>query len=162
EPLDDHRATNPATHPDLLDALSRDFVAHGFSMKHIVRTITASEAYQRSARSVAGNGTDDRYYSRYIVRPLPPRVLVDAVSKVTGIPEKLGDLPLGAKAVSLGDSRIASEPLDLLGRCARDADCSTTASSVGSLPLTLHTINGAWLNAKIMHPAGLIERKLLQ
>jgi Protein of unknown function (DUF1549)/Protein of unknown function (DUF1553)/Domain of unknown function (DUF4214) len=160
EPVDDHRATNPATHPELLDALSRDFVAHGFSLRHLIRTITASASYQRSSRSVPGNAMDDRFYSRYIVRPLPPHVLVDAVAKVTGIPEKLGDLPEGTRAVSLGDSRIASEPLDLLGRCARDADCSPTASTAGSLPLTLHTINGEWLNAKITHPGGLFERKL--
>jgi Protein of unknown function (DUF1549)/Protein of unknown function (DUF1553) len=162
EPLDDHRATNPATHPDLLDAMSRDFVAHGFSTKHLIRTITASEAYQRSSRSVPGNALDDRFYSRYITRPLPPHVLVDAVSKVTGVPEKLGDLPLGTRAVSLGDSRIASEPLDLLGRCSRDADSSPTGFSAGSLPLTLHTINGEWLNAKITHPGGLLDCKLRQ
>jgi hypothetical protein len=161
EPVDDHRATNPGTHPALLDALARDFIEHGFSVKQLIRAITSSEAYQRASQSVAGNATDDRFYSRYMVRPLPPHVLVDAVSAVTGVPEQLGDAPLGTRAISLSDSRVASEPLDLLGRCARDGEC-TPGAAAGSLPLTLHTINGEWLNAKIHKSGGLIERRLAQ
>jgi hypothetical protein len=158
EPIDDHRATNPATHPELLDALARDFVAHGFDVRHTIRTIVASEAYQRSSRSVAGNQSDDRFYSHAIVRPLPPPVLVDAVAKVTGVPEKLGELPAGTRAIALADSRVPSQPLDLLGRCSRDAECSPPNDTDGSLPLTLHTINGPWLNAKITDPAGRLTQ----
>ncbi len=162
EPIDDHRATNPPTHPELLDALARDFVEHGFDVRHTIRTIVASEAYQRSSISVAGNRSDDRFYSKALVRPLPPHVLIDAIAEVTGVPEKLGDLPLGTAATSLGDSRVASMPLDLLGRCPRDAECSTAPAgqAAGSLPLTLHTINGPWLNAKIDHPDGRLRQML--
>jgi hypothetical protein len=164
EPIDDHRATNPATHPELLDALARDFVEHGFDVRHTIQTIVASETYRRSSRSVRGNASDDRFYSKALVRPLPAHVLVDAVVKVTGVPEKLGDLPPGTAAISLGDSRVASVPLDLLGRCSRDGECLTpapeTASAAGSLPLTLHTINGPWLNAKLSDPAGHVAKLL--
>jgi hypothetical protein len=160
EPVDDHRATNPPTHPELLDALARDFVAQGFDVRHTLRTILASEAYQRSSRATAGNQGDDRFYARALVRPLPPQVLVDAVAKVTGVPEKLGDLPAGTAARALGDSRVASVPLDLLGRCARDGGCTPAASGSGALPLALHTIHGPWLNAKIGHPQGRLHALL--
>ena len=33
EPVDDLRATNPATNPELLDALAADFVAHDFDLR---------------------------------------------------------------------------------------------------------------------------------
>jgi hypothetical protein len=158
EPTDDHRATNPATHPELLDALARDFVKHGFDVRHTIRAIVASEAYQRSSRSVRGNEADDRFYSKALVRPLPPHVLIDAVAKVTGVPEELGDLPPGTAAISLGDSRVPSEPLDLLGRCSRDGECSPVATAAGSLPLTLHMINGPWLNAKLSNPGGRVAQ----
>jgi len=152
EPVDDHRATNPATHAELLDALAHDFTEHGFDVRHTIRAIVASEAYQRSSRSVLGNEADDRFYAKALVRPLPPHVLIDSIVKVTGVPETLGDLPPGTTAISLGDSRVASEPLDLLGRCSRDNDCTSGPAASGSLPLALHTINGPWLNAKISNP----------
>ena len=159
EPVDDHRATNPPTHPDLLSALASDFVAHRFDVRHTIRTIVSSAAYRRSALATGSNRTDDRFYSRALVRPLPPAVLVDAVSTVTGVAEKLGDQPAGTSAVALGDSRIASQPLDLLGRCNRDASCNA-APSAGGLPLTLHKINGPWLNAKVAHADGRLHRLL--
>jgi hypothetical protein len=159
EPVDDHRTTNPATHPELLDALAADFIKHGHSLRHVVRTIVTSEAYQRSSLSSGSNRSDDRFYSRALLRPLPPPVLVDAVARVTGVAEQLGDLPAGTAAVSLGDSRVPSVALDLLGRCARDAGC-TPAPASGSLSLALHKINGAWLNRKISAADGRLHRLL--
>ncbi len=160
EPVDDLRATNPATHPELLDALAADLASHRFDVRHTVRTVVTSEAYQRSSVSQSGNRADDRFCSKALVRPLAAHVLIDAVVKVTGVTERLGDLPGGTPAISLGDSRVASEPLDLLGRCSRDAECSAATASSGSLPLALHTINGPWLNAKLADPAGRLARLL--
>jgi len=37
------------THPELLDWLAADFMAHGWSMKHLVRTIVTSRVYQQSS-----------------------------------------------------------------------------------------------------------------
>ena len=124
EPVDDHRATNPATHPELLDHLARDFVAHGFDVRQLIRTIVVSQAYQRSSLSTGNNHADNRFYSKAILRPLPPTVIVDAVSAVTGISEEFGGLPSDTRANALGDTRIDSEPLDLLGRCSRQAGCN--------------------------------------
>src|SRR5262249_38527138 len=49
EPEDDMRVSNPPTNPELLDALALDFVAHGYDLKHLVRTIATSRAYDRSS-----------------------------------------------------------------------------------------------------------------
>ncbi len=160
EPVDDHRVTNPATHPALLDELARDFAAHGFDVRHAIRTIAASEAYRRSPRATAGSPPDDRFLSHAQDRPLPPHVLVDAVARVTGVPEPLGDRPPGTTAVSLGDSRVPSPTLDLLGRCPREAGCAADVSGPGSLAVSLHAINGPWLNAKIARPEGRLHRVL--
>jgi hypothetical protein len=42
----------PPTHPELLDWLAQDFMAHGWSLKHLHRRILLSEAYRLA--SVAG------------------------------------------------------------------------------------------------------------
>ncbi len=159
EPVDDHRASNPPTHPELLDALARDLVEHGFDVKHTIRMIAKSSAYQRSSLSNATNKNDDRFYAKAVVRALPPQVLVDAVVKVTGVAEKLGTLPPQTRAIALGDSRVPSQPLDLLGRCSRDNDC-VTVNPAGGLPLALHIIHGPWLNAKISNPQGRLHQRL--
>ncbi|HUG67203.1 MAG TPA: DUF1549 domain-containing protein, partial [Pirellulaceae bacterium] len=49
EPVDDFRATNPPSHPELLEALNRDFVEHGLDAKHLIRTICNSHVYQLAA-----------------------------------------------------------------------------------------------------------------
>src|SRR5262249_19002514 len=142
--------------PELLAALAADFVKNDFDIRHTLRLILASEAYQRSSLSLPNNKADDRFYSHALVRPLPPVVMVDAIARVTGVPEKLGEMPLGMRAIALGDSKIASRPLDLLDRCTRTADCGSSGGP-GSLTLALHKINGDWLNKKISGPAGTLH-----
>ena len=42
DPIDDMRMTNPPTNPALLDALAKELVEHGYSLKHLVRIIVKS------------------------------------------------------------------------------------------------------------------------
>ncbi|HYF35201.1 MAG TPA: DUF1549 domain-containing protein, partial [Prosthecobacter sp.] len=49
DPVDDFRLTNPASHPRLLEDLTRDFVASGFDLRHMIRTIMLSRTYQLSS-----------------------------------------------------------------------------------------------------------------
>ncbi len=49
-PLDVHHSANPPSHPELLDTLTDEFVAHDFDVKWLQREIALSEAYQRSSR----------------------------------------------------------------------------------------------------------------
>ncbi len=40
---------DPPTHPELLDWLARDFIEHGWSLKHLHRVIMSSSAYQQAS-----------------------------------------------------------------------------------------------------------------
>ena len=40
----------PASHPELLDWLAVEFMEHGWSMKHVLKTIVLSATYQQSSR----------------------------------------------------------------------------------------------------------------
>jgi len=53
-PLDFHHSGNPASHPDLLDLLEKEFGAHGFDIRWLFREILLSDAYQRSSLLPAG------------------------------------------------------------------------------------------------------------
>jgi len=157
EPADDLRDTNPATHPELHDRLAADFVKSGHDIRHTLRLIAKSEAYARSAETTPANRADDRYYSHAIRRPLPPEVLSDAISDVTGVPEKYGQEPLGTRAIALIDPGTPSRSLDVLGRCSRRDSCESETAA-GGLPAMLHRLNGDVINRKITSTDGRLHK----
>jgi hypothetical protein len=122
EPVDDFRDSNPSANDPLLDALAEDFVANGYRLKPLIRTIINSRAWQLSSRPNASNRNDTRYFSHMLARPLPAEVLLDAVSSVTGIPEMFEitedyiegipagtvKLPAGTRAVQLPVNDVAT------------------------------------------------------
>ena len=55
EPVDDLRATNPATNDELPDELVKDFTAHNFDINHMIRTIMQSATYQASSEPLKEN-----------------------------------------------------------------------------------------------------------
>jgi len=116
EPVDDFRASNPAVHPELLDALAADFKKHDFDLHHLIRTITASELYQRSDAPTASNAGDQRNFSRSLRRRLPAEVLADLVADATGVPHKFEGMVPGSRAVHTWNVKIASDFLDAFGQ----------------------------------------------
>ena len=75
EPEDDMRVTNPATNPELLDALAKHFIDSKFDLKHLIRTICNSHAYQLSAEPNQYNAGDKQNFSRYYPKRLAAEVL---------------------------------------------------------------------------------------
>jgi hypothetical protein len=78
--------TNP-THPRLLDWLAGEFVASGWSVKHLHRLIMTSTAYRQSSRRhAAGDGVDtaNSLYWRMPLRRLEAEALRDATLAVSG------------------------------------------------------------------------------
>src|SRR5262245_45060120 len=67
EPIDDMRETNPPSIPELLDALAGDLVKNKYDLKHLLRTIFRSRAYQLSSQPAEGNRADasNTYHARY-------------------------------------------------------------------------------------------------
>lgn len=148
EPVDDFRATNPATHPALLDQLAEDFIAHHYDVRHTLRQIAVSHTYGRSSIHTSQNRDDDTFYSHAFRRPLEPEVLSDAISDVLGLPVQYGEHPLGTRAIALVDPSTKSETLDILGRCDREASCEGSTTT-GGLPQKLHLFNGSLLNSRL-------------
>ncbi|HXU79915.1 MAG TPA: DUF1553 domain-containing protein, partial [Polyangia bacterium] len=84
EPWDDLGGENDARHPGLLVALARDFVASGYDIKRLLRTIVLSTAY---ARSSAGTEAGVTAFAQAGVRPLSPEQLFRSLVAATGAEE---------------------------------------------------------------------------
>src|SRR5262249_14724360 len=148
---------------ELFDYLARDFVEHKYDVKHLIRQVMNSAAYQRSSKKVAGNEADGRYYSRYLVRRLSGEVLLDCLSQVTGSPTVFNQVytgveggtaattnyPPGTRALQLPDSRVASRFLDAFGRPDRMAVCSCERQQDATVGQALMINNGQVLNDKL-------------
>lgn len=159
EPVDDFRISNPAAQPALLTALARDFVAHGYDLKHLMRVIMESSLYQLSSEPNETNLADTRNFSRAYRRRLPAEVLLDAVNDATSGTDTFAGMPPGSRAVQAWSYKIESQFMDAFSRpdpsmdppCERDAHLSVVQS--------LHLMNSKGLQGKLS-AAGGRARKL--
>ncbi len=98
DPIDDFRSTNLPSHPALLDALAKDFVAHKFDVRYLIRLIMSSKTYQLSAQPNDTNLDDEINFSHTIPHRLSAEQVLDAESQVTGSALKLNGYPAGTRA----------------------------------------------------------------
>ncbi len=141
DPVDDLRPGNPGSLPALHQRLADDFIAHHHDLKHLIRTITATEVYQRAAAPAQtgdGKPADDALWPRYRVRPLPPPVLLDAMIAATGLDPVL--------------ERVAGERREQLEAQLRrgfgflfevDEEADADGDHEGTIPQALFLLNGA-------------------
>ena len=71
DPIDDIRAGNPPTNPELLDSLTKDFVESGFNVRHLQQLIFNSRTYQLAVVDQSWNQDDKTNYSHAMPRRLP-------------------------------------------------------------------------------------------
>ncbi|MGC4089157.1 MAG: DUF1553 domain-containing protein [Polyangiaceae bacterium] len=119
-PIDDFRSTNPPSNPELLDALSQEFLAGGYDVKQLIRAICNSIAYRLDSRPNEGNSHDTQTFARFHPRRLTAEVLLDGISQVLDVPAEFsggpGKFPIGTRAIDLPDENVPSQFLDLFGR----------------------------------------------
>lgn len=151
EEVDDFRVTNPPSHPALLDALARDFAAHRFDLRHLMRTILNSRAYQLSAEPSPSNRSDTINFSRFPIRRLLAETLLDTMSQATGVPEKFPGYPPGTRAMQVYAAGAGGYLLSSFGRLSRDILCERDAQP--DMAQTMHLISGATLQNKITQAA---------
>lgn len=155
EPLDDIRAGNPPTNPALLNRLTQEFVASGFDVQQLIRTICQSRTYQLSIETNRWNEDDTLNYSHAMVRRLPAEVLYDTIHTVVGAPWKLPNVAAGFRAAQLPDVQIKLPGLflDQLGRPARESVCECERSSGLTLGSIMALVNGPDVAKAIADPA---------
>ena len=84
-PLDEVHGQNPPSHPKLMELLMREFAAHDFDMKWLVREIALSESYQRSSHlpKDVKDVTAESYRTAH-PKAMTPEQLLRVVLKTTG------------------------------------------------------------------------------
>jgi hypothetical protein len=158
QPVDDFRLSNPGANTALLDALARDFEAHHFDLKHLIRTILGSRLNQLSSEPNGTNLGDTRAFSRAYRRRLPAEVLLDAVCDITGVPETFSAVPPGGRANQAWSYKIESHFLDAFGRPNSSSDCPCERDQQLSVVQSLHVMNSRALQSKLSSDDGRVAR----
>jgi hypothetical protein len=158
EPVDDFRATNPPSNPELLDALAAHLAKSKFDLRELIRAIAASRTYQHSTKPNATNSRDEQNYSRGLLKSMDAEVLLDAVCQATGVPEKFEGVPAGSRAIQLWDSQVDHYFLRLFGRPTRQTVCECERVTEPSVAQVLHMLNSERVQEKLTHENGFVAR----
>jgi hypothetical protein len=142
DPVDDVRISNPASNPELLDALGQKFTDYKYDFKRLVKDICTSRTYQLSTRTNATNELDEKNFSHQYIRRMRAEVALDVINQVTQTQQKYRGLPLGSRAVQIADGRTSNYFLTTFGRATRDTVCSCEVKMEPNLSQALHLING--------------------
>ena len=160
EPVDDIRAGNPATNPELLDEMTRRFVASDFDVRQLMEDICKSRTYQLSIESNEWNEDDSLNYTKAKARRLPAEVLYDAIHRATGSVSRLPGLPRGARAAEVVDpgQKLEDGFLDQFGRPPRESACECERQTGVMLGPVMKLIMGPTVNEAIIDPENAITK----
>jgi hypothetical protein len=151
QPVDDLGDHNPPTHPEVLDILAQDFVAHGYDLRRVFRIIAGTNVYQRSSHSVgqaaemaqastdlaSSGGSGDNPIATYTsmpVRSLSARQVYDALVRAAGRRE-----PLDPNSGAVFEERTA-----FLAQV--DAPTRQATEFQGGIPQALTMLNGPFVS----------------
>jgi hypothetical protein len=140
EPVDDFRPDNPPSHPELLDELAAQFVAHRFDLRYLLRAITASRAYQLTSAAPPAKGgatAPARLFTHMALKGLTAEQLFDSLAVATGYKEPAGPPP------GNGQPAPAGARAEFLARFATAGQSPTEAQRSIQQALTL--MNGRFI-----------------
>ena len=160
DPVDDVRISNPASNPELLDALGAKFTEYHYDFKKLVRDICTSRTYQLSTRPNDTNASDDRNFSHAAIRRLRAEVLLDCISEVTETKDHFQGLSPGSHVVQIADGAVNNYFLTTFGRATRETVCSCEVKTEPNLSQALHLLNGSTVTDKVQK--GEVVKKLLK
>ena len=162
DPVDDLRTTNPPINPELLDALTKDFIEHRFDVRHLMRRIVTSQTYQRSSLANDSNRHDTLNFSHALPRRIPAEALLDSLVQATGVREQFGGAPANFSAAQLPDAEINSDFLSLFGKPQRADACECERDGDSNMLQALHLINGQSILRRVTDPNGRVAQLLKQ
>jgi hypothetical protein len=160
EPVDDFRITNPPSDAKLLQALADDFVAHGYSIKSLERTILNSRAYQLSSLPNDSNRQDRINCSHYYLKHMSAEQIMDAVLQATGTQERFAGWGPGTRAMQIPHG-APSYLLSVFGRVA-DREFAQERKEDPSLTQVLHLVNGDTIAKRLAVPGSRLAQWLDQ
>jgi len=167
DPPDDLSPYNPATHPELLNELCRQFIANRYDLKWLHRAILTSRTYQQTSLATSENEMDRSNYAFFYPRRLPAEVLLDALDQATGTREDF-DMQYYHWPKEMRTVEVPYMPrnnfivfmLEQFGRPPRNssAQCDCARQVDSSLLQVLSFANHPRVRQKIADPAGRVAQ----
>jgi uncharacterized protein DUF1553/uncharacterized protein DUF1549 len=158
------------SHPELLEALAKDFREHGYDFRYLIEMITKSSTYQLSTR-FDGDWKDAyaRYFARRFVRRLTAEELFDAVSQATGV---FPEIPISGTGIKVKYVMQTRSPEDIrggelteiwrfLGSFGQDNRSRTIKSLKGNIVQSSLLLNSKVIKERVRAKPGGRIRKLL-
>jgi hypothetical protein len=146
-PIDDMRTDSPNTHPALLDALAAEFTASGFDIKHLIRCICNSAAYQRTSRPLPGNRDDEELYSHMKLKVMSADMLYDSLTTVLARePAAQGRFAAKIKAKAKAGPRTPREEFRNFFHAEADDDSGVVEDYTHGIPQVLRLMNSQSLS----------------
>ncbi|HEV7768220.1 MAG TPA: DUF1553 domain-containing protein [Thermoanaerobaculia bacterium] len=146
------RLTSQPSHPELLEALADEFIASGYNLRGLLRTIALSNTYQLSS-TYSGTHPDPTYFARRSPRRLSAEALLDAVTTATSVPLQMQVVGIGnvQKAMQLPDPLEARRSpaslfLNEFGRGDRD---SVARTNDGAITQALAMMNNGVVTTRV-------------
>jgi hypothetical protein len=156
--IDDLRATNPASNPEVLDDLAGEFERSGFDVQHVIRLIVTSRTYQLSSEPRSENVNDSQNFARYYARRMIAEVALDAIDAACGTRSNFGNMSATARAVDLPHEGFGSYFLDTFDRPQRVTVCECERSPGATLAQVLLLANSDETENKLADGNGRIAR----
>lgn len=183
DPVDDFRATNPPSNPELLAELVQYLrgtgspATHGqrglpgnprpaFSLRHLLRLILNSQTYQATSEPNDTNREDEANFSHTQVRRHSAEQLLDTISQVLDVPLKFSGYPTGPRAAQLPGVRVlrrregsptkADLFLTAFGKPPRLQSCDCERSDETTLTQTFQMVSGELVNQMLAEPGNRI------
>lgn len=168
EPVDDFRATNPPSHPELLQSLANELRSQGYRLKPLLKTIALSEAYQRSSTPAGDNGDDEINYSHTVMRRLSAEQLADGFMQASGSTVEFAGLPAGIRAGALagvgamlrrkGGPQAGDQMLRVFGKPPRLQSCECERSDETTLAQAFWLLSGTTVQQLIGDSRGIVAQ----
>ncbi|MGE4632425.1 MAG: DUF1553 domain-containing protein, partial [Planctomycetota bacterium] len=164
DPLDDIRAGNPPTNPELLDYLTGKFIDNDFDVRKLIAEVCKSRTYQLSIVPNQWNQEDRINYSHATPRRLPAEVLYDSIHQVLGSRMKIPGVAEGTRASALPDVGIQLKDgfLTTLGRASRESVCECDRSADLGLDSVMALVTGPTVDQAISDAGNAITKLVEQ
>ncbi len=133
DPVDDMAGGETvASHPELLDELAREFVAHKYDLKFLIGALTRTRAYQLSSKRTHPGQDDPRLFARAALRGMTPEQLFDSLVEATAYRDD--GLSAGPGVAFVGQRNIRADFLSRFNN-ASDRPTETQTSILQALTL---------------------------
>jgi hypothetical protein len=160
EPVDDMRPGNPPTHPELLEYLSEQFIAHDHDVKRLVRWIALSEPFGLSSRISPQNAGDapengvSPLFSRYYTRQIEAEAIYDSLSLLAAGGDRSSE-------VFADLQRVRRDWLDQFTLDLETDEGDEANMFNGAVPQSLAMMNGEIVQATLASDQGFLKQVIL-